>query len=148
MARTKFIYFKIVVVGIVYLIIFNLSYALSQAEVKDTKNIINYNDYQAVVVGKMTKKNVKKSGNYYITEYKLKVKEWLFKQPNIKEAKNLTIKILGAEFLERGIVIKSSTSPDFIPMYTDTIFLLQNNKKPKKNTFTIPKNGVIALGEK
>lgn len=99
--------------------------------------------YQAIVLGKMVKKQIKKSGNSYITEYKLKTKKWLFKKPYIKKQKYLTIKILGAELLEAGITIKASCSPDYIPMKKEAMFLLEQNKLKQKNVFTLSKDGVI-----
>lgn len=140
----RIIYLKISVLILLYFLLTqNLTFAFSETDI----NINNYKNYQAVVLGEMVDKKIKKAGNYYLTEYKLKTKKWLFKQANIKEANYLKIKVLGAEFPNRGIVIKSSAAPDYIPMNSDAIFLLENNKKPKKNTFTIPKNGVIVLKE-
>lgn len=97
--------------------------------------------YQAIVLGKITESKVKNIGNYYITEYKLEAKEWLFKNSSIKKSNYLTIKILGAELPEKGIVIKASTAPDYIPIKKDAIFLLENTKK--KDAFTISKNGIL-----
>ena len=102
------------------------------------------NRYQAIVLGEMVKKKVKKVGNFYLTEYKLKTKKWLLKQSNVKEAKYLKIKILGAELPKRGIVIRVSSSPTYVPMKKDAIFFLENNKKRKKNTYTISRDGIIS----
>ena len=99
--------------------------------------------YQAIVLGKMVKKQIKKSGNSYITEYKLKTRRWLFKKPNIEKHKYLTIKVLGADLPEAGITIKASCSPDYIPMKKEAIFLLEHNKLKQKNVFTLSKDGVI-----
>ena len=104
---------------------------------------ISFNNYQAVVLGKMIKKEVKKINTYYITEYRLKAKEWFFKKPDIKETKFITIKILGAELSDKGIVIKASTSPSFVPMDKEAIFLLENTKSKQKNVYTIGKDGII-----
>ena len=106
------------------------------------------NNYEAVVLGKITNKKIKKIGGFYITEYKLKTKKWLFKKTNIKEAEFLTIKILGADLREKGIVIKASTSPDYIPMNKEAVFLLENTKKKQKNVFTLQKNGIIYVENK
>lgn len=100
-------------------------------------------NYQAIVLGKITKQKVKKSGKTYITEYKLKVKKWLYKQSKVKQTKYLTIKVLGAELPEKGIVIKASTTPNFIPINKDAIFLLERNKLKQNDVFTLSKNGVI-----
>ena len=100
--------------------------------------------YQAIVLGKITESKVKHLGNYYITEYKLKPKEWLFKDSSVKRSNYLTIKILGAELPEKGIVIKASTTPDYIPIKKDAIFLLEDTKKKEKDVFTVSKNGVLS----
>lgn len=105
---------------------------------------ISTKNYQAIVLGKVIKKQIKKSDNFYITEYKLKTKKWLFKKPEIKQAKYLTIKILGGEVPEKGIVIKVSTAPNYIPFKKEAIFLLENNKVKQKDTFTLSKEGVLA----
>lgn len=105
----------------------------------------SYN-YQAVVLGKVLKKEVKKSEHLYITEYKVKTKKWLFKKPEIKEKKILTISILGAELPEQGLVIKASSSPDFIPIKKDVIFLLEKTRSDKNDIFTVSKNGIIFEG--
>ena len=107
--------------------------------ISDTKK------YQAIVFGEITNSKVVKSGNYYLTEYKLKSKKWLFKNPEVKESKYLTIKVLGAELPEKGIVIKASTTPDYIPIKKDAIFLLENTKK--KDAFTVSKNGILPKEE-
>lgn len=100
-------------------------------------------NYKAVVLGKITKKKVKKLGTYYYTEYKLKTEKWLFKSPGIKEGKNLKIKILGAELPEKGVVIKSSTAPDFVPVNKKAIFFIEEMKKKEKGVFTVSRNGII-----
>ena len=102
-----------------------------------------FNNYQAVVLGKVTKKEVKEVGNLYLTEYKIKTKKWLFKKPEVKEKKVITINVLGAELSEKGLVIRASTSPDFIPMKKDVIFLLEKTKLKQNDVFTISKNGII-----
>lgn len=101
------------------------------------------NKYQAVVLGKITKQKVKKVGKTYLTEYKLKVKKWLYKQPKVKQTKYLIIKVLGADLPEKGIVIKASTTPDYVPIKKDAIFLLERNKLKQDDVFTLSKNGVI-----
>lgn len=106
-----------------------------------------YKNYQAVVLGKITDKKVKKSNHVYLTEYSLKPKKWLFKKPDVKITKNIKIKVLGAELPEAGIVIKSSTSPSYIPMNKEAIFLLEQNKLKQKDVFTLSKNGVIYENE-
>lgn len=106
-------------------------------------NANTFKDYQAIVLGKITNKKVKKVGNTYITEYKLKTKKWLFKNLNIKETKYLTIKVLGAELPKKGIVIKASTTPNYIPIKKEAIFILQHNKLKEKDIFTLSRDGVI-----
>ena len=97
--------------------------------------------YEAIVSGKLTKPKVLKSGNLYLTEYKLKTTSWLFKQPSIKEKKIIKIKILGADLEKKGMVIKSSISPDNIVLNKEAVFLL--NKTKKENIYTIPKEGIV-----
>ena len=106
-------------------------------------NANTFKDYQAVVLGKVTNKKVKKVGNTYITEYKLKTKKWLFKNSNVKETKYVTIKVLGAELPKKGIVIKASTTPSYIPIKKDAIFMLKQNKLKQKDIFTLSQDGVI-----
>ena len=101
-------------------------------------------NYQAIVVGKITESKVRHLGNYYITEYKLKPKEWLFKNRLVKKSNYLIIKVLGADLPEKGIVIKASTTPDYIPIKKDAIFLLEDTKKKEKDVFTVSKNGVLS----
>lgn len=102
-------------------------------------------NYQAIVLGKITGSQVKKEGSFYITEYKLIPKKWLFKSPKIKESKLITVKILGADIPEKGIIIKASTSPDYIPIAKEAVFLLENTKK--KGILTVSKNGIISKKE-
>ena len=101
------------------------------------------NHYMAIVSGKISKKEVKKSGNYYYTEYKLKPEKWLFKKPEIKQTKNLTVKILGADLPKKGLVIKASCAPDFVPFKEKAIFFLEETARKEKDVFTISKNGII-----
>ena len=105
--------------------------------------ISDTNKYQAIVLGEITDSKVVKSGNYYLTEYKLKSKKWLFKNPSIKKSKYLTIRVLGADLPEKGIVIKASTTPDYIPIKKNAIFLLENTRRKETNVFTISKNGIL-----
>ena len=100
-------------------------------------------NHEAIVFGEITKSKVKKSGNYYYTEYKLKVEKWLFKKPEIKQTKNLTIKILGADLPKKGLVIKASCAPDFVPFKEKAIFFLEETARKEKDVFTISKNGII-----
>ena len=99
--------------------------------------------YEAVVKGEIIKKEIKKIDRIYVTEYKLKTKKWLFKKHDIKEEKYLTIKVLGAELPKKGIVIKASTSPDYVPYKKEAVFLLEKTKSKNKNVYTITKGGVI-----
>lgn len=99
--------------------------------------------YEAIILGKITTKTVKQIGNYYITEYKLIPKKWLYKKPNIKEFKIISLKVLGAELPEKGLVIKASTTPNYIPIKKDAVFFLEKTKSKKENVFTVSKNGVL-----
>ena len=133
----KFLTFKIILFFLLGDFIFcNKAYS-------NILNNLERKNYQAIVLGRITESKVRNIGNYYITEYKLKPKQWLFKNPSIKKSNYLTIKILGAELPEKGIVIKASTSPDYIPIKKDAIFLLENTKKKEKNIFTLSRNGII-----
>lgn len=102
-----------------------------------------YKKYEAVVEGKITNKKVKKINNYYITEYKLKPKKWIYKKPEVKKTNSLTIRILGAELPEKGIVIKSSVAPYYVPINKEATFLLEKTKSKQKNVFTLTNNGII-----
>jgi hypothetical protein len=103
--------------------------------ISDTKK------YEAIVSGKLIKSKVIKSGNLYLTEYKLKTTKWLFKKSYIKERKIVKIKILGADLQKKGLVIKASISPNNITLNKEAVFLL--NKTKKQNLYTIPKEGII-----
>ena len=103
----------------------------------------NKEKYQAIVLGEIIKSKIKKIETYYITEYRLKTKEWILKNPSVKKSKYLTIKVLGADLPEKGIIIKASTTPDYIPIKKEAIFFLENLKKKKKNVFTISKTGIL-----
>ena len=102
----------------------------------------SFKNYQGIVLGKIIKTEITREDNFYITKYKLKVKKWLYKNPSIEKSKYLTVKILGAELAEKGIVIKASTSPDFISTNKDAIFFLESTKN-KNNIFTISRGGII-----
>ncbi len=99
--------------------------------------------YEAIVIGKMISQKVKKINNYYVTEYKLKPEEWLFKKTAIKKTKYIKIKILGADLPKKGIIIKSSVSPEYVPMNKEAIFFLEKTIKKEKKIFTISKGGII-----
>lgn len=100
---------------------------------------------EAILLGRITNEKILLSRNSYLTEYKLKPKKWLFKKPYIKETKYVKLKVLGAVLPEKGIVIKSSCSPDYIPIKNDAIFILKKNKLKQKDTFTLGKNSIIYL---
>lgn len=102
-----------------------------------------YKKYQAIVVGKITRGKITKSGNLYITEYKLKTKKWLFKKANVKTTKYITLKVLGADLKKEGIIIKASTTPDHIPINKEAVFFLEQNKLKEDNVFTVSKGGII-----
>lgn len=104
---------------------------------------INYKKYQAVVLGKIINEKIKKSGNTYLTEYKIKVKKWLVKKPFVKETRFVRIRVLGAELKDAGIVIKASTTPEHIPINKEVIFLLEQTKLKQKHIFTLSKDGIL-----
>lgn len=101
------------------------------------------NKYEAIVEGKITKQKVKKINGYYVTEYKLKPNKWLYKKPEVEKKRSLTLRVLGAELPKKGIVIKASTSPGFVPIQKEAIFLLEKTKQKHKNIFTVSNNGII-----
>ena len=101
----------------------------------------NTEKYEAIVSGTLINSKVLKSGNLYLTEYRLKTTKWLFKKSNIKEKKIIKIKILGADLPRKGILIKASISPDNIVLNKEAIFLL--NKTKKQNVYTVPKEGIL-----
>ena len=98
---------------------------------------------EAIVLGKIIKKQIIKLNNYYITEYKLKIKKWIYKKPYIANSKTVTIRVLGADLPDKGITIKASTSPDYVPFNTDTIFILNKTKQKYKDIFTLSKNSIF-----
>ena len=102
-----------------------------------------YKKYQAIVVGKIINEKIKKTGNTYITEYTLKTKKWLFKKANVETKKYITLKVLGANLRKEGIIIKASTSPDYIPINKEAVFFLEQNKLRENNVFTVSRGGII-----
>lgn len=100
---------------------------------------------KAIVLGKIVSEKIKNNDNYYITEYKLKTKKWLFKANDVKERKYVKLKVLGASLPKKGIVIKSSCAPDYIPIKQDAIFILKQNKLKQKNVFTLSRESIIHL---
>lgn len=106
-------------------------------QIKSEKN------YEAIVLGKIISKKIKKKDNYYFTEYKLKPKEWFFKKENVEKSKLIIVRILGADFPKQGIVIKSSTAPDYVPIKKDAVFFLEKTRVNHKNIFTITNDGII-----
>ncbi|OGI20931.1 MAG: hypothetical protein A3B68_01825 [Candidatus Melainabacteria bacterium RIFCSPHIGHO2_02_FULL_34_12] len=137
---------QIAINAIKFNLVFSLMFFLMPGCLASSTNspiqTINKNIH-AIVSGRIINKKVVKSGNLYLTEYRLKIKNWLFKKNNIKTSKYITLKVLGADLEKEGIIIKASTSPDFIPMHKDAIFLLTQNKKTQKNVFTLSKNSII-----
>lgn len=133
----KFIYPSLIVL-FTSIILFNLTPAYSQSLPLKLNP-----KYQAIVLGKITKKQVKNPGKFYITVYKLKVETWIYSNPNIKRKKYLTLKVLGADLPDKGLIVKASTTPDYIPMHKNVVFLLENTMKKEKNVFTVTQNGII-----
>lgn len=107
----------------------------------------NLKNKEAIVLGKITKKQIIKLNNYYITEYKLKIKKWIYKKPYIANSKTVTIRVLGADLPDKGITIKASTSPDYVPFNTDTIFILNKTKQKYKDIFTLSRNSILSPNE-
>ena len=103
----------------------------------------NLKRYEAIVQGKIISKKVKKIDNYYITEYKLKSKKWIYKKPEVEKRNLITIRILGAELLDKGIVIRPSFAPNYVPINKQAIFLLEKTKRKQKNIYTLSTDGII-----
>ena len=101
----KILRFQILIL-ILLVVFFNFaskSLAYSKSLTFDTSK-----NYQAIVLGEIIKKETEKIGNFWITKYKLKTRKWFYKNSKTEKSKYITIKILGADLPERGIVIKSS----------------------------------------
>ena len=113
---------------------------ISFANILENRNV---KKYPGIILGKVVNKKVVKSNGYYLTEYKVKVLNWLYFQKNIEKAKNITIKILGADLSEKGIAMKVSTAPSYIPYKKDAIFFLEYNKLRRKNVYTLSTDGVV-----
>lgn len=111
----------------------------------EVKNVTN--KYKAIILGEMKNIKIKKAQGYYFTEYKLKPKNWLFRNPSVKASKSIKIKIFGADLKNKGLVIKSSSSPDYVPMNEEAIFFLEGTARKEKDAFTITRGGII-YGEK
>ena len=136
----KILRFQILIL-ILLVVFFNFaskSLAYSKSLTFDTSK-----NYQAIVLGEIIKKETEKIGNFWITKYKLKTRKWFYKNSKTEKSKYITIKILGADLPERGIVIKSSVSPRYIPVNKDAVFLLEENSRKQKDVFSLSNNGVI-----
>ncbi len=128
---------------IIFTIFFSINF-LFLTKVNSKEPLITHKEnYEAIVLGRIIKSEVKNRGKYYLTEYKLVIKEWLYKKSSVQESKYITIRVLGADLPGKKIIIKASTTPDYIPMNKDTIFLLEPLKKKEKGVFTITKNGIL-----
>ena len=98
--------------------------------------------HEAIVLGKIIHKKVIKINNYYLTEYKLKVNNWIYKKPYIKKKKFIKIRILGAVLPKKGIIIKASTSPDSVPFKKEAVFYLEKTNTKHNNVFTLSKESI------
>lgn len=109
------------------------------------KNLTNLNNsnYEAVVLGNLIKKKVIKKGNYYLTQYKFKPKKWLYKKRRVKKKKYLKVIVFGADLEKEGLLIKASTTPDYMPLNEDVVLFLEETMAKKKNLFTISKDGIV-----
>lgn len=132
---------KYVVCVLTFILFSNSLYANASQINIDSKYL--QKKYEAIVSGKIIQKKVKRNKGFYFTEYKLKTNNWIYKKPHIKESKYLTIKILGADLPKKGLIIKSSVAPDYIPINKTATFLLEKEKLAQKNTYTLSKGGVI-----
>ena len=99
--------------------------------------------YQAVVTGKIVNKKVKQKEGHYYTEYKLKVKDWIYKKDAVKKTDKITIRIYGAELKKQGVAISYSLTPSYIPFKEESIFFLELTSANHPDIFTITKNGII-----
>ncbi|MBI3309358.1 MAG: hypothetical protein HYZ79_08310 [Candidatus Melainabacteria bacterium] len=103
----------------------------------------SFEKYKAVVIGQLVKKAVKEKKGFYYTEYKLLPKKWIYKKSSVKKSNLLTIRIPGGELPKKGIVIKASTSPSYIPLKQDAVFFLEGTTTKQSDIFTITKDGII-----
>ncbi|MBI1858657.1 MAG: hypothetical protein HYR97_06060 [Candidatus Melainabacteria bacterium] len=70
-------------------------------------------------------------------------KKWIYKKSSVKKSNLLTIRIPGGELPKKGIVIKASTSPSYIPLKQDAVFFLEGTTTKQSDIFTITKDGII-----
>ena len=110
-----------------------------------SKSLTNLNNgnYEAIVLGNLIKKKIIKRGNFYLTQYKFKPEKWIYKKEGVKKEKYLKINVFGADLEKEGLLIKTSITPDYMPLDEDVILFLENTLANKKNLFTISKNGII-----
>ncbi len=104
---------------------------------------LNNDNYEAVVLGTLIKKKVFKENNFYLTQYTFKTKTWISKKENLKERKTLKVNVLGADLEKKGLLIKTSETPNHIPLNEDVILFLEKTKSNKKHTYAIRKNGIL-----
>lgn len=103
----------------------------------------NNSKYDAIVLGSLIKKKVFKSGNFYLTQYKFKPEKWIYKKEEVKKKKYLKVNVFGADLEKEGLLIKASTTPDYIPMNEDVVLFLEKTLAKKKNLYTISKDGIV-----
>lgn len=104
---------------------------------------LNNGNYEAIVLGNLIKKKILKRGNFYLTQYKFKPEKWIYKKEGVKKEKYLKVNVFGADLEKEGLLIKASTTPDYMPLNEDVILFLENTLANKKNLFTISKDGII-----
>lgn len=104
---------------------------------------LNNENYQAIVLGNLVKKKVFKRGKFYLTQYKFKPEKWIYKKEGVKKKKYLKVNVFGADLEKEGLLIKASTTPDYMPLNEDVILFLENTMAKKKNLYTISKDGII-----
>lgn len=110
-----------------------------------SKSLTNLNNknYEAIVLGNLIEKKILKRGNFYLTQYKFKPEKWIYKKEGMKKEKYLKVNVFGADLEKEGLLIKASTTPDYMPLNEDVILFLENTLAKKKNLFTISKDGII-----
>lgn len=128
----------------IFLLLITLIFELSNLSTySKTLTNLNNGNYKAIVFGNLIKKKVFKSGNFYLTQYKFKPKKWLYKMEGVKEEKYLKVNVIGADLEKEGLLIKASTTPDYMPLNEDVILFLEETLSKKKNLFTVSRNGII-----
>ncbi len=109
----------------------------------DINSINDLHRYEAVVIGDITKKKIKKKGNYYFTEYTLRPKSILYKNKGFKEKNKIILRVYGGKEGNEKTELTYNLSPGEISLDKPAAFFLQ--KTVSKDIFTVTKNGYYYL---